>query len=197
MIRYAVLLLAPLLLLGQSSNQAEVKPYEDSEAYNVYSAVLALENPKGDLLIVDTTVPFTHCLEPRSDQVVDAAIEDYRKANKSKWRLGYHLGLERSYTLVSQDEAGDLLQSPPKRGAWRFSAFGGIHHFSAVGFSPDKTIAFVEMDVVCGGLCGHGGPFILQKKKGKWVQYVPNPPMTQNPDGTRAQSGPTICSWFY
>lgn len=195
--RYAALLLAPILLLGQSANQAKVKPYEDGEAYSVYSAVLAMESSKGDLLIGDTTVPFSHCLEPHSDPVVDAAIEDYRKANKSKWRLGYHLGLERSYTLVSQDEASDLLQSPPGPSARHFSAFGGVHHFSAVGFNPDKTVAFVEMDVVCGGLCGHGGPFILQKQKGKWLQYLPHQSGIQNPDGTRTQSGPTICSWFY
>lgn len=197
MMRYAAMFLVPLLLWTQSANQAEVKSYEDVEAYNVYSAILALENPKGDLLIVDATVPFSHCLEPHSDPVVDAAIEDYRKANKSKWRLGYHLDLERSYTLVSQDEARDLLQSPAGSSARHSSAFGGIHHLSAVGFNPDKTVAFVEMDVVCGGLCGHGGPFILQKQKGKWLQYLPHRSGMENPDGTRTQSRSTICSWFY
>jgi hypothetical protein len=194
MSRYSLFLLfAPLLLCSQSTNHYEIKPYEDGEVYNVYSAVLDKEKTNRDLVIGDTTLPFNGCLDSRSDKLVDAAIEDYKKMNRSRWGLGYHFALKRPYKLVSRKEADELLQPNKQTGAWHFSASDGIHHFSAVGFSPDKTIAFVEMDVVCGGLCGHGQPFILQKQKGKWARYSPQP--VENPNGTMTIPG--ICSWAY
>ncbi len=197
MSRYSVFVLfVPLLLCSQSTKQDEIKPYEDGEAYNVYSAILEKEKTKSDLVIGDATVPFNSCLDSRSDKLVDSAIEDYKKMNKGRWSLGYHFELKRPYKLISNKEAETLLQPDKRTGAWHFSASDGIHHFSAVGFSADKSIAFVEMDVTCGGLCGHGGPFILQKKKGKWIEY--EPPVIQNADGSWSfPAGQSVCSWFY
>ena len=196
MSRYSLFLVfVPLLLCSQSTNHDEIKPYEDGEAYNVYSAVLEKKKTKSDLVIGDTTVPFNSCLDPHSDKLVDAAIEDYKKMNQKRWGLGHHFALNSAYKLVSRKEADELLQPDKRTGAWHFSASDGIHHFSAVGFSADKTVAFVEMGVSCGGLCGHGGPFILQKKKGKWVEYVR--PAIQNADGSWSLPGASVCGWFY
>jgi hypothetical protein len=196
MSRYSLLLLfVPLVLCSQSTIQDEIKPYEDGEAYSVYSAVLEQEKAKNDFVIGDTTVPFNGCLDSRSDKPVDAAIEDYKKMNRSRWGLGYHFALKGPYKLVSRKEADELLQPDKRTGTWHFSASDGIRHFSAVGFSADKSIAFVEMDVACGGLCGHGGPFILQRKKGKWVEYVR--PAIQNADGSWTLPGASVCGWFY
>ena len=198
MLRCAVfLLLVPVLLCSQSTNLDAIKPYQDGEVYNVYSAVLEMEKTNSDPVIGDTTVSFNSCLASRSDALVDAAIEDYKKANRSRWHLGYHFETKRPYKLISKKEADELLQPDKKTGTWDFSPSDGIHHFSAVGFSADKSIAFVEMDVVCGGLCGHGGPFILQKQKGKWVEYIPSHAHTENPDGSVTVSGLTICGWVY
>lgn len=191
----AFLLLVPVLLCSQSTNRDETKSYEDGEVYSVYSAVLAMEKTKSDLVIGDTTVSFNSCLASRSDALVDAAIEDYRKANQSRWRLGYHFETKRPYKLMSKKEADELLEPDKKTGAWHLSPFNGIHHFSAVGFNADRTIAFVEMDVDCGRLCGHGSPFILQKQKGKWIRYFR--PAIENPDGTITIPEATICGWSY
>lgn len=165
------LLLVPLLLCSQNTKKDEIKSYEDGEAYNVYSAVLSLEKSDGPVLIGDSTVPFNDCLASRSDKLVDAAIENYKKTNQGKWRLGYHFEIKQSYKLLSAKETDSLLQPDKRTGSWLLSPSNGIHRFSAVGYSVDKTIAFVEMDIVCGGLCGHGQPYVLQKRDGKWKEY--------------------------
>lgn len=193
--RFLSLLFLPLMFLGQNTNREDIKPYDDGEVYNVYSAVLGLEKSDSELLIADTTVPFSNCLDPRSDKLVDAAIDDYKRINRSRWRLGYHFEIKQPYKLLSAKEADALLQPDKRTGAWPLSPSDGIHHFSAVGFSTDKSIVFVEMDVACGGLCGHGNPFILQKKKGKWIRY--SPASIQNPDGTITMPGASSCGWYY
>jgi len=193
MLRYMVALLSLLSLSLQKVNQEEIKAYEDGEVYSVYSAVVALEKAKGDLLVGDTTVPFSACLEPSSDKSANAAIEDYKKVNENRWRLGYHFEMNRPYKLLSEKDADEFLQPDKRTGKWRLTSGSGIHHFSAVGFSADRTIAFVEMDVECGGLCGHGRPYLLQKKDGQWTEYAP--PLVKNADGTYTFS--SICSWNY
>jgi hypothetical protein len=196
MLRFlAVCLLA--LLNAQDAAKHKVKPYQDGEAYKVYSAVLALEKGKSEVLISDTTVPFNQCADSNSHKAVDVAIQDYKRTNKDHWLLGYQFDLKRPYKVLSANEVQQLLELD-KSGKWRLSPYKGIHRFSAVGFNADKTIAFLEMDVICGGLCGHGEAFILEKKQGKWVKYSPPAPEpAQNPDGTFTVQGPTICSWFY
>lgn len=165
------ILLVPLLLCSQNTKKDEIKSYEDGDAYNVYSAVLSLEKSDGPVLIGDSTVPFNDCLESRSDKLVDAAIENYKKINQGKWRLGHHFEIKQPYKLLSAKEADSLLQPDKRTGGWPLSPSNGIHRFSAVGYSVDKTIAFVEMDIVCGGLCGHGQRYILQKRDGRWKEY--------------------------
>ena len=50
--------------LRNPKRNRELNIIEDAEAYNVYSAILDMEKPKGELLIADTTVPFNQCLDP-------------------------------------------------------------------------------------------------------------------------------------
>jgi hypothetical protein len=180
------MLLIPLWLLAQNTNQQEPKPYDVDEGYEAFSAALALEKPKGELLLIgDTTVPFNSCMEPRSDKLVDSAIDDYKKTNEKQWILQRRFKLDRPYELLSKEQwKTRTAQRGPST---------GVYYLSAVGFSADKTIAFVELDFVCGGLCGHGSPYILQKKGGKWAQYEPS--WTQNSDGT--MQGPVLCSWYH
>jgi hypothetical protein len=195
MSRFLAVCFLPLFVYAQNTTKEDIKPYEDSEAYNVYAAVLALKRAKGEVLIADTTVAFNDCMETRSDEPVDAAIENYKKINQVRWRLGYHFESTGLYKLLTAEEAKALLPPHKSTGEWPLSPEHGIHRFSAVGFNSDKTIAFVETDVICGTLCGHGSPYILQKKKGKWVEY--SPPTTENPDGTITMHSQSICGWYY
>lgn len=181
-------------VFAQSANEPEPKPFDLQDAYDVYAAALVLDNSKGKLLIADTTVPFDQCLDSRSDKAADAAIADYKKRNNARWRLQRKFELKRDYQLLSIKEVEKLRRPDPKGGFfWYFPSGVEIVHFSAVGFNADRTIAFVEMDTMCGGLCGHGSPFLLQKRDGRWREY--SPPWIENPDGTF--HGTSICSWNY
>jgi hypothetical protein len=137
MLRNLLLLSITLALSAQSKKEPELNIIEDAEAYNVYSAILDMEKPKGELLIADTTVPFNQCLDPHSDEPVDAAIQDYKKANQNQWHVGYHFVSTQPYKLLSRKEANTLLQRDRRTGDWSLSPYNGIHRFSAVGFSAN------------------------------------------------------------
>jgi hypothetical protein len=171
-----------LTLSAQTAKEPAPKPYDDPDAYEIYSAVLGLDATKTDLLISDTTRPLNNCLDlEQSDNEVVAAIADYKKANQSRWILESKFSIKQNYFLVSEND-----RTRPQ------SKAGGITYFSAIGFSSDRSLAFLEMDFICGGLCGHGAPYILQKRDGKWVVYVP--PEVLNPDGTPKLG--LVCRWF-
>jgi len=187
-------------LTSQTMKDAPLKPYDVPEAYEVYAAALALDHVEGDedreLLILNTTAPSNQCLDTHGDKAVASAIEDYKKANSVKWLLERRLRLARTYKLISAEEI-DALKIPDRNGGffWHFPENIRIRSLSAVGFNNDKTLAFVEMDFECGGLCGHGRSFILQKQKGKWIEY--SPPPIENPDGSWTFQGTGSCGWGY
>ncbi len=47
--------------------------------------------------------------------------------------------------------------------------FNRWYRFYIPLISKDKTSAYVELDYVCGGLCGNGRAYFLQKINGKWI----------------------------
>lgn len=187
-------LICPFLFFTQSANEQKAKPYEVTDAYSVYSAVLAQEKTTGRILINETTVPFNECLEPSFNKQVNSAIQDYKRANQSIFALQHKFNLKRDYQLLSANERKRLRQNgSPNIFGWTLPEAKSIYSFSAVGFSPDKTIAFLEMDVVCGGMCGHGSPLVLQKRKGRWMEF--RVPPKQNSD--RRYQFTASCSWNY
>lgn len=200
-------LICSLVFSSSTANQGQIKPYDVPEAYAVYSAVLALEHSEGELLIADTTVPFNHCLEHRSDKAVDSVITDYKKVNRTLWRLLGNVSLGQNYKMLSVGEIHALQQPDPKKGFfWYFPEGTAVIHFSAVGFNAARTIAFVELDFQCGGLCGHGRPYVLEKREGQWQEYDESRnwkfgKLKKNKDGTftGTMSGPgiSVCSWNY
>jgi hypothetical protein len=191
--RFVSLLFCAFAVFAQSANEPEPKPYDLQDAYDVYAAALVLDHSKGKLLIADTTSSFNQCLDSHSDKAADSAITDYKKRNNARWRLQRKFELKRDYQLLSSKEVEKLRQPDPKGGFfWYFPPGVEIIHFSAVGFNADRTIAFVEMDVVCGGVCGHGSPFLLQKRNSKWSEYSPS--WDGNPDKFPVIS---TCSWNY
>jgi hypothetical protein len=200
------LLFMAIVVSAQPAPESAAKPYDVPEAYEVYAATLALDHAKGELLISDTTLPIANCLDPRSDKLVDAAISDYKKANESIWQLQKKFKLKSAYKLLSSKEIKELQKPDPKGFNWTLIHGTGIRRFSAVGFNLDKTVAFVEMDVICGGLCGHGQPYVLQKRNGRWQEYHQDIQLDmtdckKGKDGTSEckMMGPifTSCSWNY
>jgi len=172
-----ILPLISSLLLYQSSavsTDNQPKPYEDAEAYEVYSTILRpwqVANAKS-LVIRSETKGYKMCLRPDEDseKIIGQAISQYVKLNEKNWLLKRGFNIEKPYELVPYDE----LRSALKQGWWenfykQYPNSGGWIELSAIGFNADKTVAVVYMGHHCGGLCGGGGFHVLQKKDGKWA----------------------------
>jgi hypothetical protein len=144
--------------------------YTISEAYNVYSAILAAQTPYVSEFVVDLeTNPYQLCRAPEEelDTSVRAAMVDYSKVNHSKFILlpifFRVFPVSKPYRLVLRRD----LKDNSKIGS---EMFGGpdVWSFSAVGFNQDKTtaLAYYQHTVT-------GGILVLQKIRGKWTELGP------------------------
>jgi hypothetical protein len=173
------------VLVGQTIPQTSE---QDAVAYEVYSAVLASHRfpveakPKLFVIRRETVTNFGTfrntepergtCLRPdaESNPVVGAAIDDFVRVNKRKWRLGEKFKLDTPYKLIEPNEVLSLTgQADWDEFYRRYPGANGFVDFSAVGFNPEKTVAVLSVGRWCGGLCGEGEHLILQRKDGKWV----------------------------
>jgi len=174
----------PLLLLLVSTYpyQAPIEkpaeqpsPYQDPEAYQVYSAIIPLEWPsrvaKAKALVISAeTSHFRMCLRPdeESRKIIGAAIEDYVRLSKQSWLLEPRFTLDTPYKLLTSSDFKSAF-----KGGWEnfykvHPDSGGYIDLSPVGFDAAKTVAVVYMGHLCGGLCGGGKFHVLEKKDGVW-----------------------------
>src|SRR5215471_7451181 len=174
----------PLLLLLVSTYpyQAPIEkpaeqpsPYQDPEAYQVYSAIIPLEWPsrvaKAKALVISAeTSRFRMCLRPdeESRKIIGAAIEDYVRLTQQSWLLERSFPLDTPYELATSSDLKSAFQ-----GGWEnfykvHPDSGGYIALSPVGFDGAKTVAVVYMGHMCGGLCGGGKFHVLEKKDGVW-----------------------------
>ena len=179
MLLQVILLLISSLPLSQGSATKTVdtpKPYEDAEAYEVYSAIIPtgwlwqVQKAKS-LVIRSETKGYKMCLRPEaeSEKIIAQAISEYVMLNEKTWLLQRQFSIEKPYELIAYDGLKPALQL----GGWKsfhdlHSNSGGWIGLSAVGFNTDKTIAVVYMEHTVGG-GGGGGFHVLRKKDGKWV----------------------------
>jgi len=156
------------------------KPYEDADAYEVYSAILPsvwpwrVENAK--TLVIDSgTRAYEMCLrpDPESQQVIGQAISEYVRLNEKTWLLKQNFKIEKPYELITSDELNRMTGFEEwKQFDKQHPNSGGWVELSAVGFNADKTVAVVYMGHHCPGLCGGGDFHVLQKKDGKWAPLI-------------------------
>ena len=180
MLLQVILLLISSLALSQDSavkTDNSPKPYEDAEAYKVYSAIL----PTGSvwqvhkaktLVIRRETRDYKMCLqpEPESERIIGQAISEYVKLSEKTWLLQRQFSIEKPYELIAYDELRSALKPGSGENFYKqHPDSGGWIELSAVGFNADKTVAVVYMGHHCGSLCGGGRFHVLQKKDGKWV----------------------------
>jgi hypothetical protein len=152
-------------------------PYEDQEAYEVYSALIPLERPLRNarakrLIIQNETKGYEMCLRPEKEweEKIGPAISDYVRSNAKPSLLQQRIKIGVPYRLIMADELKSAIQTAGWEGFYqRYPDSGGWIELSAVGFNVDKTVAVVYMGHHCGPLCGSGGFHVLEKKDGKWV----------------------------
>jgi len=179
MLLQVILLLISSVSLYQGSavkTDKALKPYEDAEAYEVYSAIIPTgwlwQAQKAKSLVISSeTKGYQMCLRPEvdSENIIGQAISEYVKLNEKTWLLQQQLNVEKPYRFITSDD----LKSVFEHGDWekfgkQYPDSGGWIELSAVGFNTDKTVAVVYMGHHCGMLCGGGGFHVLQKKDGKW-----------------------------
>ena len=173
----SLLILALLFSQGVNSTTGKAPPYEDEEAYEVYSAILPLESPLRNahakrLIIQNETKGFEMCLRPEEEwqEKIGPAISAYVKANAKPSLLQPGIKVRVPYGLIVADELRSTIQTVGWEGFYKhYPDSSGWMELSAVGFNVEKTVAVVYMGHHCGPLCGGGGFHILEKKDGKWV----------------------------
>ncbi|HEV8367535.1 MAG TPA: hypothetical protein VGQ39_06240 [Pyrinomonadaceae bacterium] len=172
------LLILPLLLSqGVISSGDKTTPYEDQEAYEVYSSILPSEWPlrvahAKTLIIQSETKGYEMCLRPEKEweEKVGPAISDYVRLNTKPLPLQRRINVEVQYQLIKAEELRSAIQTAGWEGFYqRYPNSGGWMELSAVGFNANKTVAVVYMGHHCGMLCGGGGFHVLEKKDGQWV----------------------------
>ena len=165
-------ILALLLSQGVISNSAKAPPYEDQEAYEVYSAILPSEWPlrvahAKRLIIQNETKSYEMCLRPENEwqEKIGPAISDYVRLNAKPLLLQPKINVEVPYQLINADELRSVNSNSGWEGFYqRYSDSGGWMELLAVGFNGNKTVAVVYMGHHCGPLCGGGGFHVLERK---------------------------------
>jgi hypothetical protein len=190
----AVTILALLLSAwGVARQSIKAAPYENPDAYGVYSAVLSMGgqwNDSKSLVILKELPPKEWPIgSPRDalhgDNEFLGAFESVFRAfdhtNKESLFLENRFAIHKPYQLVGSSELQAAFHStvPSVRlDGWEgfrqnFPNSTGYLILSAVGFNPKKTIAVVFVDYRCGGLCGSARYYELQKRDGDWINYIP------------------------
>jgi hypothetical protein len=181
MLQQIVFLFMMSVLLPQSAavtKDESTAPYDDADAYEVYSAILPSEwrqrgaKPK-TLVILNDTRNYKMCLVPEKEsaELIGPAISDYVKQNEKPWLLQEQkFKLVTSPKMISSGELKSLIERSKWAGFYRqYEDSDGYVELSAVGFNADKTVAVVYMGHSCGQLCGGGAFHVLQKQDGKWT----------------------------
>ena len=162
-----IVLLSVASLVAQQSPAAQ--PYDDADAYRVYSLLLPHEESYGfaeeTLMIQENTVDEDisgACLTQVDAAKFKGVIAGYRRIYKEKWVLQRRFELGKLYRLVAPTAISALPDRPQ-------SAVSYVR-MSPVGFNRKKTQAVVFVESSCGGLCGHSQFHFLQKSHGKWSE---------------------------
>jgi len=155
-------LLSSVILASQDTQPELVAPYENTDAYDVYEAILSkAASETSPLLISADTRPSGMCLEPEGEwkRVLMPAIVDYNKQNEKTYSLQPKFRTKGQYALLTKQEIYARFKHPGE---------GGWVELSAVGFNRERTIAVLWVSRGCPGLCGSGRFHVLHKKNGKW-----------------------------
>ena len=170
-------------------------PYEEPEAYKVYSAVLPIDGwyweGQGTILIVREIPPLEWAIRsPRevlkgSGTVFEAEMEpvfkSFEEANRAPKLLSSDVDLHRPHRFVGNAELNAAFEkgnASGKHDAWEgfrqeFPNSSGYLILSGVGFNAGKTLALVYVEHRCGNGCGGARYYVLQRREGVWVQYFP------------------------
>jgi len=157
-------LLSSLILASQEAQQELVAPYENTDAYDVYDAILSTDDAASatsPLVISAVTEASGMCLKPEGEwkRVLMPAIADYKEQNEKTYRLQPKFRMKQQYELLTKQEIYARFKHPGE---------GGWVVLSAVGFNRQRNFAILWVSRGCPGLCGGATFHVLHKIEGKW-----------------------------
>ncbi len=163
-----------------------------AEAYEIYSALYQapMEEPLAFAEDSLTDIPQVNgsCLKPSTTQdreMTDAFVAANRQSHL--WEKKFTLPL--GYRLLSHSETAEALTCLESHGhdVARCESYNQLRHVRFLGipgFDQGHTKALVSVVRKCGGFCGSGGIFAVEKTGGVWRR-------SETTDFTRE------CSWMY
>jgi len=164
-----------------------------AEAYNVYSALYADPQPEPLAFAEDslTDIPQVNgsCLRPSNAGEREMAA-DFEAANKQSHRWERGFAIPSPYLLLSRAVAAKAQSCIQARTAASspdcapYSQLRHVRYLGVPGFDHNHTRALVSVIKVCGGECGSGGIFEVEKTGSTWRRANPSD-FTAN------------CSWMY
>jgi hypothetical protein len=163
-----------------------------AEAYEVYSALYQapMHEPLAFSEDSATDIPQVNgsCLRPTTPQeheMTDAFVA----ANQQSHRWEQKFSIAQGYRLLPHSELAQVqtCQATHGRDAARCESYKQLRYvrfLGVPGFDHARTRALVSVIKNCGGMCGGGGIFAVEKVGGTWQRSVTT-------DFTRD------CSWMY
>ena len=158
-------------------------PVDGPESYLVYASLLPNEwvvriAKAKHLVVQEETATNWQCMP--SGKVLETSwkpvVDSFRTANESirTIRAGQPLGLP--YEVVPSRVISATFDKPIPNGVsdgWsgfyrKYPDSGGYLQVSSVGFDSARSRAMVYMAHLCGGLCGGGTHYLLEKIDGAW-----------------------------
>jgi hypothetical protein len=156
--------------LSTANLESSLQPYVDRDAYLIYAVLL--ESAKQSSFIIQSETDSWSGVTPDNvgikgdrnfQKVWGVVIKDFANKYKQSKLLTRDIPIELPYELVPREKMPATSQLT-----------GGNYSFSSVGFDPGRTHAIVDMNHLCGVLCGDGGPHFLEKTNGKWREVSVN-----------------------
>ncbi|HEX4311318.1 MAG TPA: hypothetical protein VHZ25_14900 [Acidobacteriaceae bacterium] len=163
-----------------------------AEAYEVYSALYHApsDEPLAFSAVSRTDIPQVggSCLKP-STAAEHAMADAFVAANQQSHTWEQKFTISQGYTVLS---AGDTAQAQAclethGQDEARCAAYKQVRHvrfLGVPGFDANQTHALVSVIKSCGGFCGSGGIFEVEKAGGSWKR-------------AEATDFTSDCSWTY
>ena len=164
-----IVLLMLLLVVPQLAGNARLQSSVTDEEYAVYSALInsTFLHPKTDLAILQAHTEFD-----QSFDIPQEFKEDLLPKIQQTETIERRFDLRVKYVLLDTDQIDTLFKADLGRGWERYLKqypnATGLLAFSRVGFDRAHNKAYVHARQTCGGLCGAGCSFVLEKVNGSW-----------------------------
>ena len=163
-----------------------------AEAYEIYSALYSTPMPEplafAENSVTDIPQVDGSCLQP-STQEEHEMTDAFVAANRQSHRWEQKFSIAQGYRLLQRSELTQAhaclaTQGGDVAACAAYKQLKHVRYLGVPGFDRTRTHALVSVIKSCGGLCGSGGIFVIEKIHGRWQRSAPT-------DFTRN------CSWMY